>query len=326
MIKFRVAITLIAFFMVSASSTSLPISEVMIQVHKYYNNKEGIKLPKISANKISKIFNVYGYDIRNVARNKKAPQIYITQIPNDLDKISDVKRKKELFVEMMLPNVLKVNNEILAERKEFLEVFNKIKKNQKITDEERNYIEEKAKKYKVKSKFFPSNEQRYINLVEELDYRINYIPVSLAIAQAAIESGWGQSRFAKEGNSLFGQWSWDGTGIIPKDREEGESYRVKTFKDIQSAVRSYALNLNSHLSYKQFRINRYLILQRQNFIYGKNLVPNMILYSQLREKYLGLLKSVINSNKLTLLDRASLDNSPLKEPSLEEIKEVFMIE
>ena len=100
------------------------------------------------------------------------------------------------------------------------------------------------------------------NDLSKLKIRMDEIPVSLAIAQAAKETGWGSSRFAQEGNALFGQWTWSGEGIKPLDVEKNKKHKVAKFKILKASVRAYQRNLNTHPSYKEFRIER--AIQRDN--------------------------------------------------------------
>ena len=142
------------------------------------------------------------------------------------------------------------------------------------------------------------------------------IPVSLAIAQAAKETGWGTSRFAQEGNALFGQWTYDGEGIKPAGSEIGETHKVMKFKILKASVRAYQRNLNTHKSYKKFRKVRAI----QRDVYGSlnslELVRYLDQYAETGEEYTKILKLIIEQNKLTDFDDAKILPSSKREKNL----------
>ena len=152
--------------------------------------------------------------------------------------IEDTKKRKELFIQIVLPLILKENNNIRLDRKRLFTIINKSNN----TDLEKKWLEKKFKQYGVPAKD-----------ISLLKIRMDEIPVSLAIAQSAKETGWGTSRFAQEGNALFGQWTWSGEGLKPKEAEKGADHKVMKFNILQASVRAYHRNLNTHSSYKDFR-------------------------------------------------------------------------
>ena len=141
------------------------------------------------------------------------------------------------------------NNHVLQLRK--LIVMLKDIPVKKLSAKQQAWLLSVSKKYKLENQYINNN------IFEELLKRVDYVPPSLALTQAAIESGWGSSRFARQGNNLFGQWCFSsGCGMVPSLRESGKGHEVAKFDTVNLAVRSYILNLNSHESYTELRENR----------------------------------------------------------------------
>lgn len=132
--------------------------------------------------------------------------------------------------------------------------------------------------------------------------KIDVIPKSMGIAQAIVESGTGTSRFTREANNLFGQWTYSGRGLVPKKRQPGKKHKVKIFDNLQQSVDAYVLNLNSHASYKQFRALRAKQRAKSANLKGLDAIHTMKNYSGIGEKYVEILRDVINKNKLYMYD------------------------
>ena len=132
------------------------------------------------------------------------------------------------------------------------------------------------------------------------------IPVSLAIAQAAKETGWGTSRFAQEGNALFGQWTWSGEGLRPKEAEEGKNHKVMKFNILQASVRAYQRNLNTHSTYKDFRKARAELRDSKKPLNSIKLSEYLNRYAETGNQYVEVLKKIIIQNKLQDFDDAQL--------------------
>jgi Bax protein len=142
------------------------------------------------------------------------------------------------------------------------------------------------------------------------------IPVSLAIAQAAKETGWGSSRFAQEGNALFGQWTWSGDGIKPLDIDKNEKHKVAKFKILKASVRAYQRNLNTHSSYKKFRIERAIQRDNNGKLNSLKLVGFLDKYAETGKEYTEVLKKIINQNNLTDFDDVEILPTSLKMKNL----------
>ena len=143
-----------------------------------------------------------------------------------------------------------------------------------------------------------------INLLEHIDI----IPNSIALAQAAKESGWGTSRFARDGNALFGQWTYDdNSGLLPLGREEGEKHLIKSFPSLRESVKSYMRNINSHRAYSSFRKTRSEFRENNMKMNYFKLVDGLKPYAE-SPNYTDIIKKIIETNKLYLYDDVTLIN------------------
>ena len=142
------------------------------------------------------------------------------------------------------------------------------------------------------------------------------IPVSLALAQAAKETGWGTSRFAQEGNALFGQWTWSGEGLKPKEAEKDEGHKVMKFNILQASVRAYQRNLNTHSSYRDFRLARAQLRDLGKSLDSIILSEHLDEYAETGNQYVDVLKKIITQNNLKDFDDAKLLPSSIELESL----------
>ena len=240
--------------------------------------------------------------LKNAEKGIALPRTFLSQLPNDLDKY-DSARKKNLFISILLPIVLKGNEIVLQERKSMKIAFseNNIEK-----------IEYLSKKYKIKNlkkiNFHNISFLQLIEIKQELLKKINKIPISMILAQAAIESGWGSSRFAKEGNALFGEWTWKhNSGLKPRDNLKAK-FSVKSFVNISASVNSYILNLNSHPAYKRMRSYRFLITKTGKSISGIETANYLDKYAEIGFEYVIKVTNMIKGNKKEKFDNIKLEN------------------
>ena len=240
------------------------------------------------------LFEDVNYDLNRVRFEKKVKPIYFTQFPKDLDEIQSVKLKKETFIKIVLPLIVAENEKILDDRLK----LNKILSKKITTDNEKQWLRQKFLEYKVKKES-----------VEELKNRMDMIPVSIALAQAAKESGWGTSRFALEGNAIFGQWTWSGQGIEPLLKDKSKSHKILRFPILRASVKSYKNNLNTHKSYKDFRTKRRDLRKRNKKIFGLELTKTLDNYAETGDEYTKILEQIILQNKLMDFEFVKLENS-----------------
>ena len=176
-------------------------------------NVDEVILPNLNlkTETVLNLFKDVEYDLSKVRSQKLVKPIYFTQFPSDLDALESIKLKKETFIKIVLPLIVAENERILADRQKLLILSEK----KFTTDLEKQWIRQKLLEYKVKK-----------GDLKQLIIRMDIIPTSIALAQAAKESGWGTSRFALEGNAIYGQWTWSGQGIAPLDRESNKNHKI----------------------------------------------------------------------------------------------------
>ena len=245
------------------------------------------------------LFKDVQYDLKKVRFEKKVRPIYFTQFPKDLDEISSTKLKKETFIKIILPLVAAENQKILNDRYKLSKILKK--KNAARDQKEKLWLEKKLREYKVKN-----------NDTLELRKRMDIIPISIALAQAAKESGWGTSRFALEGNAIFGQWTWTGTGIAPLDRGSEKNHKILRFPILRASVKAYKNNLNTHKGYKKFREKRFDLRKKKNNISGLKLIHTLDNYAETGKEYTKILKQIIDQNSLTDFENVVLTNTVIK--------------
>ena len=215
--------------------------------------------------------------------------------------IENTQERKEFFIQIILPLILQENNNIRLDRKRLFSIINK-SNNTKL---EKKWLEKKYKQYGVVSKD-----------LSILKIRMDEVPVSLAIAQAAKETGWGTSRFAQEGNALFGQWTWSGEGLKPKEADQNKGHKVMKFNVLQASVRAYQRNLNTHNSYQNFRLARAELRDRGKPLDSIILSQFLKNYAETGKKYVDVLQKIINQNNLKDFDDSKLLPSSIELESL----------
>jgi len=243
------------------------------------------------------LFEDLNYDLKGVRAGQKVKPIYLTKLPKDLKTLGDTKTKRELFIKIVLPLILHENEKITEDRKR---LFNILAKNFN-SPGEKVWLKRRFKEYKIKDRD-----------LSKLKIRMDIIPVSIALAQAANESGWGTSRFALEGNALFGQWTWSKNGISPKNKDPDQNHKILQFQILKASVRAYKNNLNTHNAYKEFREVRAKLRQSGTKITGLALIKYLKNYASIGEKYTELIKGIMVQNSLTDFDKADLLPTKLK--------------
>ena len=218
---------------------------------------------------------------------------------NDIN-LDFLSQSKKDFVKTLLPLISYQNQNILLERSKLEELRDSLTNNNTLSKTDLKFLNKISKKYRIKS----DNKHKY-DLVNELLNRVDIIPNSIVLAQAANESGWGTSRFAREYNALFGEYTYDySDGVVPLLREEGEKHLVKTFTSVDKSVQSYFNNLNSHYAYEDFREVREIMREKNNFSNIKLLVEELDSYAA-DINYITTINSIIDTNKLDQFDAFS---------------------
>ena len=246
---------------------------------------------RLSASTIKQLFEDTGYNLNDVRKNKLVKPVALTLLPQEIKTIENTKKRKDFFIQIILPLIIQENNNIKMDRKTLFSIINKSNN----TNSEKQWLDKKYKQYGVRSRDLSA-----------LKIRMDEIPVSLAIAQAAKETGWGTSRFAQEGNALFGQWTWSGQGLKPKEAKDGEDHKVMKFNILQASVRAYQRNLNTHSTYKNFRQARAKLRDSNKPLDSITLSKHLNKYAETGNQYVEVLQKIIIQNKLQDFDDAKL--------------------
>jgi len=266
------------------------------------NMKEPVFVPekhRATANLISKLkyYGLWKYPV-----SEEVPRFFIKSYPADLNTVRDIPLKKRIFINSLLPHALFVRQEALRRRSKLKSILSKIDCSiesldfaneiedenqcywpQFLNDEDVNFIQSLSKNYRTTS-------------AERLLERVDAVPTSIILAQGALESSWGSSRFTREGNSIFGMWTWKTRGIVPSRRDEGKTHKVKVYDSILDSVRAYHLTLNRLDPYEEFR-------QLRTYTDDPLIIAEGLrLYSARGEDYVEDIKNVILSNDLQRYD------------------------
>ena len=233
-----------------------------------------------------------GYEIHG-----EAPRLFLASRLKDLQYQQPVDLRKNTFIKSTLPLILHVNALILHDRARVKSLRDEEAEGRVISQRDVLWLDEIAERYGVK------NADAGLLLKH-----VDVIPPSLAISQAAEESGWGTSRFAREGNALFGQRAYAShkKGIVPKKRAHGKSFRVRAFDHLIDGVKSYAHNLNSHPAYKDFREVRAEMRANLGDVDGYRLAGGLTRYSERGADYVKTIRIIMRANKLQVFDDAKL--------------------
>ena len=262
-----------------------------------------IEAINFSTSDLKNIFENHAYVIDNVRDQKQVPDITITKFPKDFNLISSTEDKKSLFIKSLLPLIIKENNKITYINRNIKKIQNS--KFEYISKSDALWLKRQYMNYKVES-----------HNINDLLIKVDVIPVSIALAQAAIESGWGTSRFVIEGNALFGQWSWfKGSGIVPEKRDTEKTYEIKSFDNLGDSVASYMKNLNSNINYEEFRMARNSFRINKSSINSIELIEFLSNYAENTE-YSKILKKIIIKNNLKDFDQATIYRLPYEVANL----------
>jgi Bax protein len=200
--------------------------------------------------------------------------------------------QKQSFIKLVLPLILAANDELLQRREA-------VKASVQAND--RNKLDQWAVLYRIDSEHFDDFE-----LAERLLRRVDTIPVALALAQAAVESGWGTSRFAQQGNALFGQWAWTESAGMRPLAASNERAVVRSFGSLLESVRAYMHNLNTHQNYKRFRDARYRLKPQTEAVKASRLATYLDSYAEIGQAYVKKLLAVMSSNNFDQYAEAKL--------------------
>ncbi len=296
--------TVILIFIVAGCSKKPEEVEIVKEKGAYVMTESRTVKTK-STRDLTDLFSDINYSMKRWNEGyHEIPRVYLMDISSrwgDQSKKITTKVKKAIFFKSILPLILRSNELILIDREKLQAIFSRFPK---IEASEQVWLQQMAKRYRLsKTEHQPVDRQKF----EKLLLRVNIIPPSLALAQAAEESGWGASRFAMMGNALFGQWDFSGKGMAPsRQRKELGNYGLARFDTLLDAVKGYMLNLNTHGAYKKLRLKRAELEQRGEKITGYLLADTLDKYSERGYAYVQSLHHMMNYNKLNVVDEAYL--------------------
>lgn len=219
--------------------------------------------------------------------------VYRPRLP-DFGRYQTVEQRKSAFFNFLLPVVQSENRRIASLRKSVEQLRNRVEAGQVLAASDRRLLKVLAERYES-----PVTDPDDPRIFRHLLRRIDQVPASLVLAQAAVESGWGQSRFAREGLNLFGHWCQvPGCGIVPEDRPDDARYEVARFATVEESVHEYMLNLNSHRAYRGFRTQRAALRRQGKPLSGVTLAGSLTDYSERGAAYVNDIRAMIQANDL----------------------------
>ena len=241
-------------------------------------------------------------------KDSAEPQPLVIEIPDlpdeipDFASINDVQVKKQSFFNFIEPFVDQVNIEIIQQRQRVLAIQAKMQQGEELSASDLRYLSTLAELYELDTDDLTDAE-----FLTVLLRRVDKIPASLALAQAANESAWGTSRFAQQGNNYFGQWCYsDGCGLVPNRRRAGATHEVRSFDSVKDSVQAYIHNLNTFPSYQMLRRIRQQLRVQNKPVDGASLTDGLESYSSRGHDYIDELQNMIYSNNLLSRDNSTL--------------------
>ena len=260
----------------------------------YINNESKVDFIG-EANEMIDIFEKYNFSVESFLNDQASNLIIFSSWPNDFLSITSVNKRKKLFINTLLPIIFVENRKILEDRKRILDWWSQSGGEVVSREFWPNWLFELSEKYNY-------TESSLGNLLIKVDI----VPLSLALSQAAIESGWGSSRYMNEGNAIFGQYTYDSkNGIKPKERANGQKFFVKRFSTLSESVRSYLKNINTHLAYEDFRQERRKLRMNGESLSGNVLADFLENYSERNQAYVDDLKLLIETNNFMKFDKTN---------------------
>ncbi len=247
------------------------------------------------ANEMIDIFKKYNFSVESFLNDQSSNLIIFSSWPNDFLNIKSVNKRKKLFINTLLPIIFVENRKILEDRKRILDWWNQSGGEVVSREFWPNWLFELSEKYNYTE-----------SSIGRLLIRVDIVPLSLALSQAAIESGWGSSRYMNEGNAIFGQYTYDSeNGIKPRERANEKKFFVKKFSTLSESVRSYLKNINTHSAYEDFRQERRKLRMNGESLSGNILVNYLENYSERNQAYVDDLKLLIETNNFMKFDKTN---------------------
>lgn len=229
----------------------------------------------------------------------QALSVQTNYVPDFAD-IFDINERKKEFFAYLLPAIEELNERILAQREMLLVLQEKHDQELSLTVSEQNWLADLVDYYRV-------DEETLDGQFQILNRRVDIVPATVVLIQAANESGWGTSRFAREGLNFFGQWCWTaGCGIVPASRPAGQVYEVRRFESMEDSVKSFVRNLNTHFAYQELRAMRLEERTEDDQVSSATVTAGLISYSERGQDYIDELNQMIRINRSIIDEVRSL--------------------
>ena len=275
------------------TNDSVPINYEIFGSKNVEDNMREIESDSINlSNEMFEIFENYNFSIDSFLDSSYENIVVFSSLPEDFLDIESVKLKKDLFIKTILPIVFLENEKVLEERNKILQWWTETEGGEIDKDFWPEWLKSIVEKYSFDG-------ENIGNLLMSVDI----VPISLALSQAAIESGWGTSRYARDGNAIFGQYTYDEeVGLLPKERSDGKKYLIRKFSNISESTASYIKNLNTHSAYIEFREVRKKLRMNGERMDGGLLAEELINYSERKNLYIQDIKDMIKANHFERFD------------------------
>lgn len=248
-------------------------------------------------------------EVEQLLEQRRQTTIY-TEVP-DFNEFNDVRDKKQAFFQFLAPLVQTENLMIEEQRANLLALYHRWQQDANgLSTDDLELLEQLAVEYRTD--FDVSANSR---MFEVLLRRVDVVPETLVLVQAANESGWGTSRFARDGLNFFGQWCFsDGCGIVPENRLDGMNHEVRKFKSVNASIRSYLRNINTHPAYLELRVLREQRRAEGLDIRALDLTPGLLSYSERGEDYIDELNAMIRVNRPIIVELIEAEKQPSSDP------------
>lgn len=293
---FFLACTAVVLYSSSAIASS-PVSPTQLRW-----GEDGLYVDSISVDELMELFSKFNYNDYIYMPNWEYPPIFLTKLPYDFNQIEDENERNNLFLRILIPLSLKVNEDILDEREQLIDIMQHFKEYQFLSDEQKETLDSLAEKYDVFTRL--QGLRRYTLIMDLLNEKIDIIPPSILLTIAAIETNWGTSKSSQQANSLYKELIWyTDDGMVADDFDD--SYRVRIFDSLYASMYSFALTLNSNINYEVFRNSRINKLKRKKPPTGRQFTKDMLVKSPL-ENYAGMVDYTLTFYELINIDSASL--------------------
>ena len=283
----------------SKESSTTQINYKVKNLNVKNSDTNGMSVDYISrANEMLEIFKKYNFSVDRFLKDESANLIIFSSLPDDFMEIQPVNERKKLFINTLLPIIYAENLKILEDRKKILDWWSESQGENFSRDFWPAWLFELSEKYDA----VDSN-------LGNLLIKVDVIPISMALSQAAIESGWGTSRYLREGNAVYGQYTFEkNKGIEPAKRDSSQKFFIRKFENLSESTKSYFKNINTHLAYESLREERKKLRMNGEVLSGLKLADFLTSYSERKQEYVKDVKKIIESNNFMKFDNSSFVN------------------